>query len=193
MLSADIWCPKIVPTQVKCKNPDNKWWGSAWDANVPSHGPPAPELWPLIGSHLTSAAEAPNMADMAKWAHEPCGRTYTIYMCRPCCRWCSESVARPSWPVNIGHDDASMRLDLNGMIININNDIISSFNNVVLSKVCWLIVVCLKAGSGQWINGYRHDRSMCKFLCCRNRHLPLPLLFLPISLPPRCHTGVDSG
>ena len=75
------------------------------------------------------------------------------------------------------------------MIININNDIFSSFNNVVLSKVCLLIVVCLKAGSGQWINGYCHDRSMCKFLCCRNRHLPLPLLFLPILPPPRCHTS----
>ena len=91
--------------------------------------------------------------------------------------------------MNIGHDDASMRLDLNGMIININNDIFSSFNNVVLSKVCLLIVVCLKAGSGQWINSYRHDRSMCKFLCCRNRHLPLPLLFLPILPCPRCHTS----
>jgi hypothetical protein len=24
MLSADCWCPKTVPTQVKCKNPGNK-------------------------------------------------------------------------------------------------------------------------------------------------------------------------
>ena len=33
-------CPRPIPTQVKCKTPGIKRWGSARDANVPSPGPP---------------------------------------------------------------------------------------------------------------------------------------------------------
>ena len=34
------WCPRSVLTQVKCKNPGIKRWGSAWDANVTLPKPP---------------------------------------------------------------------------------------------------------------------------------------------------------
>jgi hypothetical protein len=94
---------------------------SALDANMPSQGPP--ESWLLICSHQTSAVEAPNMAGMAKWVHQPCRETYTKYMCHRCCHWCSALVVRPSQPANIRHDYSSTRHDINNGIININNDI----------------------------------------------------------------------
>ena len=44
---------------------------------MPSPGPP--ESWLLIGSHQTSAAEAPNMAGMANPVHRPWGGPHAMY------------------------------------------------------------------------------------------------------------------
>ena len=88
-----LLAPQDISPEVKRTNPGIYRWGSAWDANVPSPGPPESGL--LISSHRTSAAEAPNMAGIANRACRPWMEKYMTYMCRPCCRWCSASAARP--------------------------------------------------------------------------------------------------
>ncbi len=71
------------------------------------------------------------MADMANQAHGLWGRTYTAYMCRYCCRWCSALAVQPSRPATIEHDNLLTRCAQNGHN-NSNNNFFSSFNNVDL-------------------------------------------------------------
>ncbi len=102
-LQVGIRCPRPVPTQVKCKNPGIRRWGIAQDMTVTLQI--NPKSWLLINSHQTSAAKAPNMASIANQAYRPWERTYTMYMCPRCFRWCSALAVQPSQPTNIRHND----------------------------------------------------------------------------------------
>ncbi len=99
-----LWYPKTFPTQVKCKNSGGKRWGGAWDATMPLPKPLKSWLW--ISSHWTSAAMALNMANMPNQGHQAWGGTYTMYICRCCCRQCSALTVRPSRPATIRHVDS---------------------------------------------------------------------------------------